>query len=67
MVSSVHPSVGQPQVAASLADMCFALEHIDEAKAAVELAMGAAEQAGNYPLVFKLSNNLGAVLRKSEQ
>ncbi len=52
------------EVASSLADMLYAQEKHEEAQEAVETAMASAEAGGNNALYIKLSNNLGAVLRK---
>jgi hypothetical protein len=46
--------------------MLFAQGKAEEAGEALQAALGAAEAGKNYALYIKLSNNLGAVLRKTE-
>lgn len=55
------------EVASSLADMLYAIQQFERAQAAVEVAMASAERAGQYELLIKLANNLGAVLRKLDK
>ena len=52
---------------ATVADMFFANQMWDEAQGAVKLAMAAAEECGDYGLAIKLSNNLGAVLKRQDK
>jgi len=52
------------EATATLADMYFATDQNLEAQTAVEEAMVAAVEAGQHALAVKLSNNLGAVLKK---
>jgi len=52
---------------ATLADMYFATEALGEAEATVHKAMTAAEGSGQYALAVKLSNNLGAVMKKQNK
>jgi len=40
--------------------------HIDMMPVSVQVALDAAEKGEQYPLYIKLSNNMGAVLRKQE-
>ena len=56
-----HPSL--PQTAATVADLFFTAQAFDVAEEAVRLAVTAAEQAQQYGLMIKLSNNLAAVHR----
>lgn len=51
-------------IASSLADMLFAQQRLEEARSAVVVAIDAAERAANWGLMVKLSNNMGAVLRR---
>ncbi len=55
------------QVAATVSDMFFAHEMWDEAQSAVRQAMAAAEACGKFGLAIKLSNNLGAVLKRLDK
>ncbi len=64
------PLVGpqyRAEVCSSLADMLYALNRWDEALGAVGEAVEAARQAGEWSLVVKLSNNMGAVYKKLER
>lgn len=52
------------EVCSSLADMLYALNRWEEALGAVGEAVEAAREAGEWSLVVKLSNNMGAVYKK---
>ncbi|KAF6257287.1 hypothetical protein COO60DRAFT_1524954 [Scenedesmus sp. NREL 46B-D3] len=64
------PGLARPEiiaeVASSLADMLYASEKLVDAKGALQVALDAAEAGGQHALYIKLSNNMGAVLRKQE-
>eukprot|EP00877_Chromochloris_zofingiensis_P010088 jgi/Chrzof1/5332/Cz15g22130.t1 len=55
------------EVASSLADMLYAQQKFDEAQEAVATALDAAENSKQWALYIKLSNNMGAVLRRLEK
>jgi tetratricopeptide (TPR) repeat protein len=55
------------ELSSTLADVQYSLEKFDEAAASVRKAIDAADSYDNHTLVIKLSNNLGAVLRKTEK
>lgn len=61
------PSLSTSQVASSLADMLYAQQKFDEAQEAVATALDAAENSKQWALYIKLSNNMGAVLRRLEK
>lgn len=54
------------EVASSLADMLYATDKLPDAKEALQVALDAAEASAQHPLFIKLTNNMGAVLRKQE-
>lgn len=55
------------EVASTLSDMLYAQDKLDEAKAVVGQALDAAEAGGELQLYMKLTNNMGAVLKKLGQ
>eukprot|EP00775_Hariotina_reticulata_P005761 gene5761-6001_t len=67
---TASPGAARPEiiaeVASSLADMLYASEKLLDAKEALQVALDAAEQGEQFALYIKLSNNMGAVLRKQE-
>lgn len=60
---SPPPCSPRSQTAATIADLFFTAQAFDVAEEAVRLAVTAAEQAQQYGLMIKLSNNLAAVHR----
>jgi tetratricopeptide (TPR) repeat protein len=69
-LEAVADGKGRPQVvaqvASALADMLYAQQKFADARAAVSDALAAAEAGGEWALYIKLSNNMGAVLRRME-
>ncbi|WIA17452.1 hypothetical protein OEZ85_014298 [Tetradesmus obliquus] len=67
---TAKPGLARPEiiaeVASSLADMLYASDKLVDAKGALQVALDAAEAGGQHALYIKLSNNMGAVLRKQE-
>ncbi len=55
------------EVASTLSDMLYAQGKLESAKEVVTQALDAAEASGELQLYMKLTNNMGAVLKKLEQ
>ncbi|EFJ40665.1 hypothetical protein VOLCADRAFT_99517 [Volvox carteri f. nagariensis] len=62
--SGPHRAKYRSEVASSLADMLHAMNLWDEALDAVDEALQAAQQAGEWALAVKLSNNMGALYKE---